>query len=241
VTSLHALTPWFLGILVILGACETASAPGAESDGATKTEAAPASSGETTPERFTGAGIVDLSVLLHRSPEQVEAVLGKPTDTGVQRISCVRFVPERVFFACEQEARFYAHPQLERISVEYEDGLASTISLNGLRGEGEFTPDKALAIAGLALPGNPRESKPVFGLGDTPDQQVQAWDWHNSQARMLVEGQQYRVRVSVVNGEWARAKVEVINNNPLDDEQRKRIKTSKSDPGVSEDPGVAVP
>jgi hypothetical protein len=245
-TSFHvpARSAWpsTLALLVILGACESASAPGAESDSANqaKPEAIPKAA-QTDAERFTGKGIVDLSVLLHRSPDQVEAILGKPTETGKQRISCVRFVPERVFFACEQEARFYTHPQLERLVVEYEDGVATTISLAGLQGEGEFNPDKALAIAGLALPGNPRESKPTFGLGDEPDQNVQAWDWHNSEARMRVEGQQYRVRVSVVNGEWKRSKVEVINNSPLDAEQRKRIKPSKSDPGVSEDPSVVGP
>jgi hypothetical protein len=241
VTSSHVLTPSLLGISLILGACETKSAPSAESDQTAKTEEQTPSKGKTDTERFTGKGVVDLSVLLNRSPEQVEAILGKPTDTGTQRISCVRFVPDRVFFACEQEARFYAHPQLERISVEYEDGLAANISLVGLQGEGEFNPDKALAIAGLALPGNPRESKPTFGLGDTPENQVTAWDWHNSHARMRVEGQQYRVRVSVVNGEWKRSKVEVINNNPLSEDQRKRIKPSKSDPGVSEDPAATAP
>jgi hypothetical protein len=237
-----------LAILVVLGACEPASAPGPGADATAdvkpprSTKASKASKpGQTDMERFSGKGILDLSVLLNRSPEQVEAILGKPTDTGVQRVSCVRFVPERVFFACQQEARFYPYPQLERIVVEYEDGHATTISLVGLTGVGEFTPDGALAIAGLALPGSPRESKPTFGLGDTPDTHVQAWDWHNADARMRVEGQQYRVRVSTVNGEWSRSKVEVINNTPLDAEQRKRIKQSKSDPGVSVDPDVAPP
>jgi hypothetical protein len=240
VTSSPASTCLALILLGILAACETPSAPGAEPDSTAKTDS-PSKPGGTDASRFTGKGIVDLSVLLHRTPEQVEALLGKPTDTGVQRISCVRFVPERVFFACEQEARFYAHPQLDRLVVEYEDGLSAAVSLVGLQGEGEFNPDKALALAGLALPGNPRESAPVFGLGDDPDKKVQAWDWFNSQARMRVDGLQFRVRVSTVNGEWKGSKVEVINNNPLDDEQRKRIKASKSDPGVSEDPGVAAP
>lgn len=210
---------------------------------ATKGEAGPSSpkqAGDTDHERFTGKGVVDLAALIHKKPDEVEAVLGKPTDTGKQRISCVRFVPERVFFACEQEARFYAHPELERIVVEYEDGIAAVVSLVGLRGEGEFTPDKALALAGLALPGNPRESKPEFGLGDDPGQQVQAWDWFNASARMRVAGQQFRVRVSVVNGEWKRSKVELINNSPLSPDQKQRIKTSKADAaeGVSEDPNL---
>lgn len=225
--------------LALLG-CEPPQAGNA----ATKDEAAPSSpeqAADTDRERFTGSGVVDLSGLLHKTPDEVEALLGKPTDTGKQRISCVRFVPERVFFACEQEARFYAHPKLERIIVEYEDGISAAVSLVGLQGEGEFTPDKALALAGLALPGNPRESKPEFGLGDDPNQKVQAWDWFNPSARMRIAGQQFRVRASVVNGEWKRSKVEVINNSPLSADQKKRIKTSKSDgAGVSEDPNLGT-
>ncbi|MFV8751917.1 hypothetical protein ACNOYE_15335 [Nannocystaceae bacterium ST9] len=242
-TSFHARRAALLLALSILpslvAACEPASAPSAEADPAKPTSEAPAR--KTDMSRFTGEGVVDLSALLRGTPEQVEALLGKPTDTGVQRISCVRFVPERVFFACQQEARFYAHPQLDRIAVEYEDGHAATIQLVGLHGEGEFNPDKALKIAGLALPGNPRASTPTFGMGDDPEQKVQAWDWFNSAARLMVEGKQFRVRVSVVNGEWKRSKVEVIDNTPLDDDQRKRIKTSKSDPGVSEAPATPAP
>lgn len=242
-SSPHAPSCLALILLGILSACETPSAPGAEPDSTAteKSSAPPSKANQTDASRFTGKGVVDLSALLHQTPEHIEALVGKPTDTGVQRISCVRFVPERVFFACKQEARFYAHPQLDRLTVEYEDGLAATVSLVGLHGEGEFTPDKALALAGLALPGNPRETAPVFGLGDDPDQKVQAWDWFNSESRLRVDGLQFRVRVSVVNGDWKRSKVEVINNNPLDDEQRKRIRASKSDPGVSEDPGVPAP
>lgn len=234
----HAPASLALILLGILAACETPSAPGGDPEPTAKTESA-SKNAETDASRFTGKGVVDLSALLNESPDSVEALLGKPTDTGTQRISCVRFVPERTFFACKQEARFYAHPQLERLVVEYEDGLSANVSLIGLRGEGEFSPDKALALAGLSLPGTPRETAPTFGLGDDPDQKVQAWDWFNSQSRLLVDGLQFRVRVSVVNGDWKRSKVEVINNNPLDDEQRKRVRVSKSDPGVSEDPGVA--
>ena len=222
-------------------ACEPASAPGAGKEAAKEPTKKAEPANPTDSSRFTGKGLVDLSKLLHQSPETVEALLGKPTETGSQRISCVRFVPERVFFACQQEARFYAHPELERIVVEYEDGRAATIQLVGLQGEGEFSPDKALAIAGLALPGNPRVTNPPFGMGDTPDQKVQAWDWFNGEARMRVEGQQFRVRVSVVNGEWKRSKIEVINNNPLDEAQRGRVKMSRSDPGVSEAPASEAP
>ena len=106
--------------LALLG-CEPPQAGNA----ATKDEAAPSSpkqAADTDRERFTGSGVVDLSGLLHKTPDEVEALLGKPTDTGKQRISCVRFVPERVFFACEQEARFYAHPKLERIGM-FDDSL----------------------------------------------------------------------------------------------------------------------
>ncbi len=238
VTSLSATRASISILLCCLGACEPASDPAAESDAGKPVESA----SKPTQSRFTGTGVVDLAPLLNQTPEQVEIVLGQPTEKGTQRISCVRFVPERVFFACEQEARFYANPKFERIVVEYEDGVATTVQLVGLPGEGEFNPDKALAIAGLALPGNPHASRPPFGLGDTPDQVVQTWDWYNDSARMLVDGQQFRVRVSVVNDDWKRSKIEVINNSPLDEQQRKRIKPSKSAPpdaSVSEDPSLA--
>ena len=59
-----------------------------------------------------------------------------------------------------------------------------------------------------------------MGPGDVVD----VWVWGNSSARLLVDDLEHRVRLSVINGEWRRSKVEVINNHPLDADQRARIK-----------------
>ncbi len=222
-------------VLLSLAACSEPSAPSAAGDtnkSESKSKDEPGTgTGSATPAqpgngRFTGEGIVDLGKLLHRTPEQVEAVLGKPSDTGMQRISCVRFVPERVFFACEQEARFYPFAKLERIEVEYEDGHAAAINLVGLPGEGAFDPYAALKVAGLELPGEPKPSSPAT-MGDSGDK-VEVWDWGNDKARLLVGKRQYRVRLSVVNGDWKRSKLEVVDNSPLSDDEKQRIKQPKN-------------
>jgi hypothetical protein len=161
---------------------------------------------------------VPLAAILGKGPPQVEQLLGEPTQTLQNRISCARFLPERVFFSCVQEARSYADRsgKLEQISIEYEDGRAAAVALTGLVGEGDFSPEKALAVAGLELPGKHR----VFH----PQENETVWDYWNGEARLIVDGRQHRVQVSVVDGEWPRSKVEVLVNHPLSDDERARIK-----------------
>jgi len=162
---------------------------------------------------------VPLASILGKGAAHVEQLLGEPTEKIQNRISCARFLPERVFFSCEQEARSYADRsgKLGQISIEYEDGRAASVALTGLVGEGEFSPEKALAVVGLELPGEHR----IF----EPQENVTVWDYWNGEARLIVDGRQHRVQVSVVDGEWPRSKVEVLLNHPLDDDERARVKT----------------
>ncbi len=238
VTRLHALS---LAAL-LLGACSKDSALGAKSDenadakrgqdapGAGSSDAAPLADDGKPLGRLSPSSAIDLDKIVHKTPAEVDAVLGEPTATGSDRISCVRFVPERVFFACEQEIRAYGHPDFESIRVEFEDGRAAQIALGGLPGQGEFTPGAALASVGVELPGEPHHDNPPL-VGQGANNTVDRWEWGNAGARLLVDGVQFRVRLSVVNGEWARSKLEIINNNPLDADQEARIKQPRvSDP-----------
>jgi len=178
--------------------------------------------------QLQASAAIDLRTILNKTPAEVDAALGEPTDTGSDRVSCVRFVPERVFFACEQEIRLYSHPSFESIRVEFEDGYAATVALAGLPGEGAFDPTAALAAVGLELPREPKHDNPPLSTAaaDTVDR----WEWGNSEARLLVDGLEQRVRLTVVNGEWRRSKLELINNDPLSPEQRARIKQPKLPP-----------
>jgi hypothetical protein len=147
----------------------------------------------------------------------------------------VRFVPERVFFACEQEIRVYQRPPFEQVRIEFEDGRAANVALSGLPGEGTFNLDAALASVGVVLPEPPSHDNPAMGVGGDPGDVVDRWEWGNSRARLRVDGLEQRVRVSVVNSEYRRAKLEIINNNPLNPEQVARIKTMPGESsGVSE-------
>ncbi len=222
---------------LLLGACSKDSAQDAkhdEAEGQTTPGAKPSGEAKLGADgkplgRVFASEFIDLGKIANKSPDEVDALLGEPTQTGSDRISCVRFVPERVFFACEQEIRLYAHPQFESIRVEFEDGRAAAVALSGLPGEGSFDHQAALAAVGLELPGEPKHDNPPLtskAAGDVVDR----WEWGNSRARLLIDGLEHRVRLSVVNGEWRRAKLELINNNPLDDDQKARIKM----PRVSE-------
>lgn len=234
-TRLHAS----LLATLLLAACSKDSASGAkaEADGGRK---APAS-GEVELEADPGPKLdadgqplgylrasefVDLRTIVNKSAEQVDAVLGEPIDIGSDRVSCVRFVPERVFFACEQQIRVYAHPQFESIRVEFEDGRAALVALAGLPGDGTLEPGAALASLGVEIPGEPNHDNPGLSAGE-PGDVVDRWVWGNSRARLLIDGLEHRVRLSVVNGDWRRAKLEIINNNPLSPAQEQRIKPAR--------------
>lgn len=235
-TRLHAT---LLGTL-LLGACSSDSATGASKDEAGQpTESG---DGQTTKTRVSGPAAasdgtalgqlrtsehIDLNLLVNKSPAEVEAVLGPPQETGSDRVSCVRFIPARVFFACQQEIRTYAKPPFEQIRIEFEDGLAANVSLIGLPGEGTFNLDAALASVGVVLPEAPAHDNPALGIGGEPGDVVDRWEWSNSRARLRVDDLEHLVRVSVVNSEYRRAKLEIINNNPLSPEQAARIKPVK--------------
>jgi hypothetical protein len=176
---------------------------------------------------------IDLNLLVNKTPAEVEAVLGKPENLGSDRVSCVRFVPERVFFACQQEIRIYQRPPFAHIRVEFEDGRAANVTLSGLPGEGVFNVDAALALVGVVLPDAPSHDNPPLGVGGDPDDVVDRWEWGNSRARLRIDGLEHRVRVSVVNSDYRRSKLEIINNNPLSPEQTARIKPVKGSPGES--------
>lgn len=221
---------------LLLAACPSDRATSASR----QNEAKPAGNGQTTSEpRVSGPAAmpdgttlgqlrtsehIDLNLLVNKTPAEVEAALGAAKEVGTDRVSCVRFVPERVFFACEQEVRVYQHPPFEQVRIEFEDGRAATVALSGLPGEGPFNLEAALASVGVVLPEAPSHDNPALGVGGEPGDVVDRWEWSNSRARLRVDGLEQRVRVSVVNSEYRRAKLEIINNNPLNPEQAARIK-----------------
>lgn len=224
-TRLHAS----LIAALLLGGCQKDTASDQKGDGAKQS---PSVDAPGQPElgsdgkplgRVVATESIDLRKLANKTPAEVDAVLDAPTETGSDRISCVRFVPERVFFACEQQIRLYGHRDFESIRVEFEDGRAATVALNGLPGVGDFDPKAALALVGLELPNEPVHDNPGFVAGQAGDV-VDRWEWGNARARLLIDGLEHRVRLTVINGEWRRAKLELINNNPLSPEQKERIK-----------------
>ncbi|WP_146158041.1 hypothetical protein [Enhygromyxa salina] len=168
--------------------------------------------------------LINLNALVNKTVEEVDAVLGPPKDVGTDRISCVRFLPERVFFACEQEIRVYEHPQFEQIRIEFEDGHAAMVAVSGLPGDGPFEPTAALASVGVTLPDAPFHDNPALGMGAEPGDSVDRWEWGNASARLRIDGLEFRVRLSVVNSQWRRAKLELINNQPLTEAQTAKIK-----------------
>jgi hypothetical protein len=236
VTRLHS------GMLIaaLLAACSNDRAPtadanrGQDGDGQKANDevlddhslqvSGPASSDGVALGQVKATPLINLNALVNKTPEQVEAVLGPPKDTGTDRISCVRFVPERVFFACEQEIRVYEHKQFEQIRVEFEDGYAATVAISGLPGEGAFDPIAALASVGVTVPGEPSHDNPAVAIGGDPADMVDRWEWGNSSARLRIDGLEHRIQLSVVNQEWRRSKLELINNHPLTDEQTAKIK-----------------
>jgi hypothetical protein len=231
---------------MLLAACSkdrAASADAGQDQAGQPSEASGAVSGPAVSPDGTTLGQVrsteriNLNAIVNKTADEVDDVLGAPKDIGSDRISCVRFVPERVFFACEQEIRIYEHPDFEEIRVEFEDGKAALVAISGLPGEGQFEPEAALALVGIELPDEPHHDNPPLAAGGGGET-VDRWEWSNSRARLRIDGLEHRVRLSMVNGEWKRAKVELINNNPLSEEQQARIKLPR---GESEPAPAAEP
>lgn len=159
-----------------------------------------------------------LTALLGKPPAEVEARLGEPQGKGMMRKSCVRFLPDRVWFECDYAWQRYADKtgNYSAIQVGYEDGISTSVAYEGVKGEGEFDPAKALAAVGVTLPGKPRQT--------TPAENATLWSWFNSDARLVLDERQYRVEVSAVESKWDRSKVEFLLNHPLSDEQKAKIK-----------------
>lgn len=237
VTRLHAS---LLGA-ALLAACSTDSASGADGQ-ATKLDDASAQKASTAdvngpaalPDgtalgQLRATEHINLNALVNKTPDQVDAALGEALAVGSDRVSCVRFLPERVFFACEQEIRTYTHAYFQEIRVEFEDGHAASVALIGFPGTGSFSSEAALQAVGLTLPEAPRHDNPPLAAGEGGEV-VDRWEWSNSRARLLVDGLEHRVRLSVVNSDWARAKLEVINNSPLTPDQQGRVKQPKNTP-----------
>ena len=221
---------------MLLAACSTDSATSAKNESGQTTnedgQATKVSGPETAPDgtklgQLRSSEHIDLNLLVNKTPAEVEAVLGPATETGTDRLSCVRFVPQRVFFSCEHEIRVWKRPPFEQVRIEFEDGRAANVSLSGLPGEGSFNLDAALASIGVSLPEAPSHDNPPLGIGGEPEAVVDRWEWSNDRARLRVDGLEHRVRVSVVNSEWSRAKIEIINNHPLDPGQTARIKPAQ--------------
>src|SRR5690606_4859841 len=137
-------------------------------------------------------GPLPITGLLGKTPPEVEAQLAEPLGKGMARRSCVRFVPDRVWFECQYAWQRYGDKTgtYAAVQVSYEDGVATGVAFEGIPGEGPFDPKAALAKVGVRLPGEPRVSEPA------PDTRV--WSWFNDEARLLIHGKQYRVEVSSV-------------------------------------------
>lgn len=212
---------WTLGCaLLVIAACEgkpgaakPADAPPATADSKATADAKvdPAASG-----RLLDGPLPIASVIGHPAAE-VEQLVGEPLGKGMARDTCVRYVPKRVWFRCKFALQRYADTtgKFSAIGVEYEDGIATAITYEGLAGSGAFDPDRALAFVGLQLAG-----KPTL---ESPEEGTQVWSWFNSAAQLLIGGRQYRVRVSVIADDWKRSKVEVILNAPLDADEQGRV------------------
>ncbi len=165
--------------------------------------------------------------MLGQTPQVAETHLGppKPDSKGGTRDACVRYLPERTWFHCKQAWQRYSDKSgtFSEIQVVYEDGKVTAIALDGIPGEGPFDPKLALKKAGLELPGAPTV--------ENPDTDVTVWSWWNSAARLLAHERQYRARVSTVGGAWDKAKVEIILNDSLSDDEKSRV----FDPGAGAD------
>lgn len=170
-----------------------------------------------------------IASILGAEPQVAETHLGEPLSKGGTKKTCVRFVPDRVFFECAAAWQRYADRtgMFGAIEVRYEDGRAASIAIEQLPGEGAFDPRGALRKVGLELPGEPQVSEPA------PD--VTLWSWFNAAARLLVHEQQYRVEVSSVRGLWQSAKVDVILNHPLSDAQKAKIVQAVPQAGAGAD------
>jgi hypothetical protein len=162
--------------------------------------------------------------MLGHPPPEVQRHLGEHLGKGGQRDSCVRYVPEasggptlRTWFRCKHVWQRYADKTgtFASIGVEYEDGKCTAIAMEGIPGKGPFDRKQALERTGFDLPGDPKMREPAAG--------VKVWSYFNNAARLKIDDKEYRLEVSVVEDDWSRAKVEILLNHHLTDDERARV------------------
>lgn len=205
-----------LGVLACSQPAADKPAPAKAEPG--KQEAAPRPEPSTTPATVREDVPLPLPSLLGQSVQVVQSRLGEPPGKGMARTSCVRFVPERVWFRCQYATQRYADPTgtFAGVAVEYEDGVATSLGFEGWKkGAGPVDPAPLLAAIGLELPEPPKV--------DMPADDVRRWAWFNDRARLKLGGLQYRVEMTVVGDDWARSKISVILNEPLTEAQKAAI------------------
>ena len=159
-----------------------------------------------------------LTSFLGAPAESAEAQLLEPVEKGLTLGSCVRFVPDRVFFACKRARQRYGDKTgtFKAIRLEVEDGVVAAIGYEGLlSGTGPVSPEPVLAAVGLTLPEAPKI--------DSPAKDVRRWSWFNNSARLRIDGKEYRVEFSVVKDDWSRSRLDVVLNQPLTEEQKAKI------------------
>lgn len=246
-TSPRALAPnltrflgFGLGLAVALGltACPAPSEPAAK-DGGAKAEKKDAASkegagkgegakGDKSLGKFVEGSKYPWKDVLFQSPEAVDAKLGTPTKTARVYETCYRATPYKVMFKCDGTQRDYQLDSGERIEVTFEDGIATAMAVVALPGTGDFDPRVALELAGLDLPGEP--------LPSNPSEVAELWEWFNDQARLPFKKHEFRVQVSVVEKDWKRSKVEVLDNTALNDAQKAKV-VEPQNPSPFAEPG----
>lgn len=202
-------------VVLALSACGAAPGPAAK-----KTEAKAEAKAEVKAEGPKLAAVredvpVPLPAFLGKDSAAAEAQLEPPLGKGTATESCVRFVPERVFFACKRAFQRYGDRTgtFAAVHLEIEDGVVTGIGYEGWKaGHGPVSPAPLLAAVGLELPEEP--------LVDSPEPGVRRWSWFNHLARLPIGGRQYRVEMSVVGDDWAHSKLSVILNDPLTEAQK---------------------
>ena len=194
-------------LLFPTASCKGSDTTSAEGDATSKTAKPEAAKNQASASgssaKAGGAFLKDAPVpwtsVLRATPEAVETTLGAHTREGGGRISCVRFLPKRVHFACTHIARDYAHPAFEKITVDYEDGRASAVSLVGFKqAKGDFSIDATLAAAGIKTARPPR---PQAAEG------AEVHVWFNHETQLLVGKDQFLMRLSTVDRDWAKTKL----------------------------------
>ncbi|MGB1274106.1 MAG: hypothetical protein ACPG77_00025 [Nannocystaceae bacterium] len=154
--------------------------------------------------------------LLGKAPPDVEALLGEHKTKGARSGSCVRFVPNRVFFKCSRVWQTYADKtdRFRAVEVMWEDALSASVAFDFKPSEQPFTREGALAMVGLELPGKPGETTPAEG--------VTVWRWFNNTARLLFDDKQHIVELST-KGSWETSRLTVTLNHPLTAEQQQLV------------------